>query len=436
MNFRMTLLCLDQHTPAPRVRVFRLLGVVALLIGCGFAFAADKSEPDETLAGAELLVELLGQTDDPAVQRDLLTGMQEALRGRKNLAPPRGWSAVYKKLLDSTDGDVRERATLLALLFGDPQATARLKLVAGNAKLQAAERRQAIQAMVDQRVAKLAAFLQQHLDDPVLRSVCIRGLAAYDDPQTPKLLLSRYAKLPDAEKQDVIATLAARVDYARSLLERIEQKQIPARDLSAFVVRQLQSLGDQGVNEQVDKLWGTVRPTSAEKQAVMQKYKSQLTPEILSKLKPTDLSQGRLLFSRTCQQCHKLFDVGGDVGPNLTGSNRANVDYILENVLDPSAVIGRDFQLNTLVTVDGRVLSGIIRERNEKTLVIQTANEKVVVSNEDIEELKPSTASMMPEGVFEKLTTDEVRNLVGYLRNPEQVPLPEGASQTVPETSK
>jgi putative heme-binding domain-containing protein len=432
----MPLPCLDQHTQAPRVRVSGLLGVVALLICCGFAFAADQSEPDETLAGAELLVELLGQTDDAAVQRDLLTGMQEALRGRKNLSPPRGWSAVYKKLLDSPDGHVRERATLLALLFGDPRAIARLKQVAGNAKLQVAERRQAIQAMVDQRVAKLAAFLQQQLDDPVLRSVCIRGLAAYDDPQTPKLLLSRYAKLPETEKQDVIATLAARVDYARLLLERIEQKQLPARDLSAFVVRQLQSLGDKGINEQVDKLWGTARPTSAEKQALMQKYKSQLTPEILSKLKPADLSQGRLLFSRTCQQCHKLFDVGGDVGPNLTGSNRANVDYILENVLDPSAVIGRDFQLNTLVTVDGRVLSGIIRERNEKTLVIQTANEKVVVSNEDIEELKPSTASMMPEGVFEKLATDEVRNLVGYLRNPEQVPLPEGASQTASETSK
>src|SRR6185437_9406340 len=112
---------------------------VALLIGCGIALAADqdKSEPDETLAGAELLVELLGQTDDAAVQRDLLTGMQEALRGRKNLSPPRGWSAVYKKLLDSSDADVRERATLMALLFGDPQATARLKQVAGNVRLNA-----------------------------------------------------------------------------------------------------------------------------------------------------------------------------------------------------------------------------------------------------------------------------------------------------------
>ena len=65
----------------------------------------------------------------------------------------------------------------------------------------------------------------------------------------------------------------------------------------------------------------------------MAKYKAVLSHAAAK----ADLSRGRLIFNRTCQQCHKMYDIGGDIGPNLTGSDRANLDYVLENVLDPSA---------------------------------------------------------------------------------------------------
>ena len=81
---------------------------------------------------------------------------------------------------------------------------------------------------------------------------------------------------------------------------------------------------------------------------------------------------------------------GGDVGPDLTGSDRANADYILENVLDPSAAVSRDYTVTNLAMSDGRLIAGIIREQNDASLVIQTANERIVVPREDIEAIKPS----------------------------------------------
>ena len=125
--------------------------------------------------------------------------------------------------------------------------------------------------------------------------------------------------------------------------------------------------------------------------------------------------RGRAVFNRTCLSCHKLFDAGGDVGPELTGSDRANPDYILENVLDPSAAVSQDYTVTNVATTDGRLVSGIIREQTPTSLVIQTANERVVLPREDVEAIKPSTTSMMPEGLLEPLSTREVRDLFAYL---------------------
>ena len=75
---------------------------------------------------------------------------------------------------------------------------------------------------------------------------------------------------------------------------------------------------------------------------------------------------GRAVFAKTCQQCHTLFGTGGKVGPELTGSNRADLDYVLSNVLDPSAVIGQGLpRPRRSRTADGRVLTGIVRERGQ-----------------------------------------------------------------------
>jgi putative heme-binding domain-containing protein len=274
-------------------------------------------------------------------------------------------------------------------------------------------------ALVERHVPDLAHELLSLLDDRRLRGAAIRALAAYNDPATPQSILSRYPLLSESERDDAIATLSARPAWALVLLDAVAKKTIPRRDVSLTIARQLLALGDPEVSKRLEAVWGSVRPTSNEKTSLLMKYRELLASD---KYPLADASRGRLVFNRTCLQCHRLFDAGGDVGPDLTGSDRANSSYILENVLDPSAAVAREYTLTNVATTDGRLVSGIIREQNDHSLTIQTANERLVLPREDIEALKPSNVSMMPEGQLERLTPQEIRDLFAYLAASKQVP--------------
>jgi putative heme-binding domain-containing protein len=169
----------------------------------------------------------------------------------------------------------------------------------------------------------------------------------------------------------------------------------------------------------IGEVWGIVRTSPAEKRALIERY----TKLIGARGPEPDLVLGRLVFSQTCQQCHKLFDSGGDVGPELTGSNRANLDYLLSNVLDPSAVMAKDYQPAIVVTDDGRTVTGIVKAENEAAVTLRTANETLIIPKNEIEILKKSEQSMMPDNIWQKLSNHEVRSLVAYMASRQQIPL-------------
>jgi putative heme-binding domain-containing protein len=375
---------------------------------------AGAADPSPGLAA---LVQVLGHTNESDVRLDLIAGITDALRGRKSVPMPTGWPKLSASL--AAESELREPVLVLAMILGDPKAAADLRATMLDRSAPDDRRRAAMQILSERGVSGLAPQLQQLLDDANVRDAAIRALAAYDDPATPKLLVSRYRSLSELEQADAISTLATRPAYARTLLSAIESKTIPARDVSPFTARQLQAFGNKDISDKLAAVWGTIRPAGADKKSQMAKYKAALTPDALQS---ADVPNGRLLFNRTCAACHKLNGDGADIGPDLTGSNRDNLDFVLENVLDPSAIVGRDYKLTIVATKDGRVLSGIVRERIERALVLQTANERVTLSVDDIEEMKESAVSMMPEGIFDKLTAEEVRDLVGFLGKTSRVP--------------
>jgi putative heme-binding domain-containing protein len=126
------------------------------------------------------------------------------------------------------------------------------------------------------------------------------------------------------------------------------------------------------------------------------------------------------MFAKNCQQCHTLFALGAKIGPDLTGSNRANVDYVLSNIVDPSAVIGKDYQAHIINTKGGRVLTGLIRNEDDTALTLVTATETIVIPIDEVDERIISPKSMMPDDVVKQLNERELRSLVAYLASPQQ----------------
>jgi putative membrane-bound dehydrogenase-like protein len=369
----------------------------------------------------ESVIALLGHSADPAVQSDLLGGIHEALSGHRHEAMPNGWKEVYARLANSPASDVRLQADKLALVYGDSAAARTLQQMMQNSTADAARRREALVALVDARPAGLAPLLQKLLDDAALRSDALRGLAAYADAHTPELILHSYAAWDAAQKRDAIDTLCARPEYALALLDAVEKKEIPASDISVFAARQLRQFRNSQINAKLTKVWGSINESTGDKQQKMARFKSILTPEFL---KQADLARGRVMFSRTCAQCHTLYGVGGQVGPDLTGSNRHNLDYLLQKLTDPSAAVPNDYRMQIIVLEDGRLISGIVREQTLRSVTVQTDRQKLVIPRGDIAQMKPSKLSMMPEGQLDKMSREEMLDLIGYLQTRVQTPLP------------
>jgi putative heme-binding domain-containing protein len=385
---------------------------------CAIADAAN--EPDNS--GLSALVQLLGQVDDAAIQLDLLTGMFDALEGRRDMKMPSAWPEAYPKLAKSPNESVREKSTQLALIFGDPKAIASLRSQMMDRKAPVESRRRALSLLTANQVAGLDKQLYELLDDVELRGDAIRGLAGFGNPKTPTVLLNAFDRFTPEQRADAIQTLATRPTYSTALLDAVKKGVVQPSEISAFAARQIDSLGDATIKERLKSLWGDVLKTSKQQQSAIAKYKKTLSDDVLAK---ANLAAGRVLFDKHCKNCHTLYGEGGKIGPDITGGNRNNLDYILENILAPSAAVPRAYQVNIVATEEGRVLNGIIVAQTPQTITLQTVNERIVLDRKLIAQLKPSPLSMMPDGLFEKMSQEEVRDLIAYLRERRQVAIGE-----------
>jgi putative heme-binding domain-containing protein len=257
--------------------------------------------------------------------------------------------------------------------------------------------------------------------------VAPEALAANPTPEAlARAVIERYAGYSLGEKQAAIAGLASRPATAHLLLDAVAVGTIGRSDVSGFVARQIADLGDEPLRAKLEKVWGRVSHGAADdlsKLAIEEhaKWKSILTPEFL---KTADASQGRVVYKTICATCHVLFGEGQKIGPDITGSNRADLDYILENVTNPNAVIGKDYELQMFTLKDGRVVSGIVRKETDSAFTVQTLTAEEVVAKSEVREHSLPGISMMPMGQFTALAKEQVRDLVAYLASPSIVPLP------------
>ncbi|HMJ92224.1 MAG TPA: c-type cytochrome [Candidatus Acidoferrum sp.] len=390
--------------------------VVALLLALTFFTHAQTAKNKDALSP---LVQLLVESEDPHFHFDILNGMSDGLKGRRGVMMPAGWEAVAEKLAKSPNTQVRELTQSLSVTFGSASALTILRATLLDANAGAAARSNALTSLLQAKDPQLPEALQNLLSDANMRGGALRGLATYDDAKTPAAILAAYPNLAPAEKHDALTTLSSRLPYAKALLTAVAEKKIDSKELTADIVRQLRSLKDEHLNAQVTSTWGVARETAADKLKDIQRYK-----QLVARKGYGDARRGRGVFSRTCQQCHTLYGEGGKVAPDLTGSSRADLDYNLQNIIDPNAVIPNDYRTWNVETKDDRSITGIVTKQDANAVTIVTANETIVISRGDVQSLKQTELSLMPDGLLQALSESEVRDLLAYLKTTAQVPLP------------
>jgi putative membrane-bound dehydrogenase-like protein len=368
------------------------------------------------------VVALLGRVSGDAERALILDEMLASFEGRVGITMPQEWKPTYEILQKSEQQEVRDRADQVAVLFGDQRVFSVMRKLLADTAADVGRRRRALDVLVrgqdrDSSDVFLSAAVLEQSD---LQGPAIRALAAIGGERTPAVLLERYERLAPAVRTDAVGTLVSRPAWTKLLLEAIGDGRVPSGDLHAYHVRQVLAFSDAGLNELLKQHWGEIREASADRRAQLADWKKQLGPRVLAK---ASLGNGRRVFAKTCQNCHKLFGTGGEIGPDITGSNRGNLDYILENILDPSAVVGRDYQVTVVALNDGRVVQGLLRKETDSALTIQTINDAVVIPKSEIDERSLSNISMMPERQLDSLSKDEVRDLIAYLASPAQVAL-------------
>jgi putative membrane-bound dehydrogenase-like protein len=357
----------------------------------------------------------IAATQAEAFQMDVLTGAGEALAGWHKATKPAAWDDLARQLQNSPAPALRDRVRDLAVVFGDGRALEMVRQVALDPTADLNARKAALQSLIDNRAPELQPVCEKLLNEPFLNAVAARGLASLDAASIGEKLIKAYRRFDPADRGQLISALVSRTVWARALVDAVEQGKIPRTDISPFHARQIRGLGDTELNGRLAKVWGEIRDPGTDKQQLVAKWKAALTPAALTNASP---GQGREVFNVTCAPCHTLYGEGGKVGPDLTGSGRGDLDYLLENLLDPSAIVAADFRMSVLDLKDGRVLNGILTAQTERTVTLKTMTEVLALERKDIVGMKESSVSMMPEGLLEALTEEQARDLVAYLMRP------------------
>jgi len=370
---------------------------------------AARGEPDDLTAAARLL----SQAPDSDGRELVLRGINLGLRGRTLTPAPRDLSVAFRTLSD----EAQSPAVLeFGLRIGEGEAQKQALLLLGSANLTANERTHLIAVLGDTSLEvaapHLLALLKSREAPEPVRLAALAALGRSDDSQISDAILNCYAELPEKLKAGAIGVLVSRPSSAAKIVNAVRSGTIPQADVSTEHLRQLAAHDDAKLESAVTSLWGKVRAaTPEERLAVVRRLNNDL------RAASGDAAVGKTLFTEHCAKCHKLYGEGNLVGPDLTTANRGDRDFLLVSMVDPSANVRKEYLSHVAQTTDGRVLTGIVVEETDAELTLLDANnQRQQLAKAELELLQPAEVSLMPEGLLEKLTPGQLRDLFTYLQ--------------------
>ncbi len=357
---------------------------------------------------------LLRAAPGPKARELLVRGMEQALVGRRLDHVP---AALEQPLADLERELPHPLWLRIAVRLGSDVAYRRLVKEVTDKGIAEAERGGLITLLAEvnqseECASALLAALTSAKSD-TLRRAAINALAGLQTQSVPATLLDLYPKCSPSIRGRIVSVLASRSFFAPHLLQAVDGGVIAPKDVPIDELRRIAAYKDEHLNKLIAKHWGTIAPeTAGEKIAHFRHLAARLREG------KADAAKGKALFTQHCATCHTLFGEGGKTGPDLTGADRKNRDWLLMNVIDPSGVIRPEYVSYDVHAADGRVLFGLIVEQSPQTITLVDAkNERTVLERSKVESWEPSPVSLMPEKLLDTLTNDQLRDLFAYLQS-------------------
>lgn len=363
----------------------------------------------------------------PSLREDILAGMAAGLDGFSTAKKPKGWDEFLSTVVPPSGGSSKVASAqnpepakagttvqTLSLVFGSGRASDELIAIVKNAEGDANARRNAFTGLTRSAKPELLPIVRGLINDKVLGTAARSALAAYDDPNIPKAMLSPWPERSQEQQAATVATLVTRPAFAHALLDAVKSGKVPVAVITPYQARAIRSLNDADLTTKLTAVWGELRDTPEAKKAELADWTKKLTPERLSK---GEAVKGKALFTAVCAACHKLYGEGGMIGPDLTGGDRHKLTYLLENIVDPNAIVPADYRMSVFKLKDGRTITGVIPAQTERTVTVQTPAEKLTIEKSQIAEQQQLPMSLMPEGQLTALGEENVVHLMAYLQS-------------------
>ncbi|TDU80993.1 putative membrane-bound dehydrogenase-like protein [Prosthecobacter fusiformis] len=363
----------------------------------------------------ESCADLLSLATDADTRANVIAGIAAAFEGAEMPPLPDTLSNALKDyLLKQSGGDLT-----LALRTGSKEALKQSLKVLGDAKASNAQRIAIAKTLAElgkpDAIAPMVAILKNKANTPSLKRGILQAAAKYDDKRLPETLLTGYETYIAGDKalrEDALRVLAGRKEWALLLVSFVNEWKVPAKHFSIDTVRQLSLYKDPEIDAAIENHWKgllVTGPTEA---------KSQEMARIKAVIKTGlgDADKGKLQFAGRCAICHKLFGEGNIIGPELTGYDRTNADFWLDNIFNPSLEIREGFGNYIVKLKNGQMLTGIMDAQDASGIVLKDiAGNKIPVKQAEIEKLEASPISLMPEALTTGMTDADLKDFFAYL---------------------
>lgn len=372
---------------------------------------AQRYTADRTPANLETAARLLELAPSAAVKDGLIAGMDQGLAGDRVTAVPE----ALQKQIGAVWQYIPHTAALISVALRLDYAPAEAEAIGALADAKANARRTLLELLSSRQSAAALPAIERLLTAATKdaeRIDLLHALARYNTLEAGDAMLRLLPKASPGVRATVISSLSRQVTWAKSLLGLVEKGDLPRTSFSPGDLFALQNLHDQDVDATLLKQWGSLRTSSQAKEEMIARVRKLLTGGAAK----GDPDKGKELFAARCATCHTLNGQGGKIGPELTGYERDNLDFMIPAIVDPSLAIREEYVAFLITTKQGQSFTGFLTENDPKAVTVQDlAGAKTRLAREEIATLAALPVSVMPEGLLESMSDEEIRHLFAYL---------------------